>query len=41
MRNPSEPKRPMVLLPLKYLKEVKWIPEERLSFWRHIDQVRT
>lgn len=30
----------MVVLPVKYLDEVKWLPEQRMSFWRHIDRVR-
>ncbi|KAM0812676.1 hypothetical protein AB5N19_12667 [Seiridium cardinale] len=26
------------MLPMKYVDEVKWIPEERISFWKHIDK---
>lgn len=40
MRDPNDPKRPMVMLPVKYIEEVKWVREERLSFWKHIDKVR-
>lgn len=39
MRDPNDLQRPMVVLPVKYLNEVKWIPEDRLSFWKHIDKV--
>ncbi|KAI1846208.1 hypothetical protein JX266_007733 [Neoarthrinium moseri] len=38
MKDPNDPKRPVAMLPMKYLEEVKWIPEERISFWKHIDK---
>jgi hypothetical protein len=41
MRDPNDPERPMVVLPVKYIEEVKWIPENRVSFWKHIDKVRS
>jgi hypothetical protein len=39
MRNPNDLERPMVMLPVKYIDEIKWIQENRLSFWKHIDKV--
>jgi hypothetical protein len=39
MRDPNDLERPMVMLPVKYIDEIKWIPENRLSFWKHIDKV--
>ncbi|TVY90415.1 Cytochrome P450 monooxygenase [Lachnellula willkommii] len=38
MRDPNDPERPMVMLPAKYIDEIKWIPENRMSFWKHIDK---
>ncbi|TGJ78286.1 hypothetical protein E0Z10_g10478 [Xylaria hypoxylon] len=38
MRNPNDAPNPMVILPVKYLDEVRWLPEQRMSFWRHIDK---
>ncbi|KAI1759967.1 cytochrome P450 [Hypoxylon sp. FL1150] len=38
MRDPNDAERPMVVLPVKYLEEIKWIPENRISFWKHIDK---
>ncbi|KAK6064319.1 cytochrome P450 [Seiridium cupressi] len=38
MKDPNDPDRPLAMLPLKYVDEVKWIPEERISFWKHIDK---
>ncbi|KFA78620.1 hypothetical protein S40288_06963 [Stachybotrys chartarum IBT 40288] len=29
---------PLVILPVKYLDEVKWLSEKRMSFWQHIDK---
>ncbi|KAI1322508.1 hypothetical protein F5Y16DRAFT_386325 [Xylariaceae sp. FL0255] len=29
----------MVISDVKYVDEVKWVPEQRMSFWRHIDRV--
>lgn len=42
MRDPNDPeRRPLVILPVRYLDKVKWIPENRMSFWKHIDKVCT
>jgi cytochrome P450 len=38
MRDPNDAKRPLVVLPVRYLDEVKWLPEKRMSFWKHIDK---
>ncbi|KAI3316491.1 cytochrome P450 [Xylariaceae sp. AK1471] len=38
MQNPNHVPDPMVVLPVKYLDEVKWLPEKRMSMWRHIDR---
>lgn len=32
MRDPANPKRPQVLLPMKYLAEVRNAPQSQLSF---------
>lgn len=39
MRDPTDPEKPMFILPFRYLNEVKWRPEHVLSMWRHIDKV--
>ncbi|KAI1171802.1 cytochrome P450 [Nemania sp. FL0916] len=38
MRNPNDVSTPMVILPVKYLDELRWLPERRMSFWRYIDK---
>jgi hypothetical protein len=40
MRDPNDKNNPVVMLPVKYLKEVKWARKDTLSFWHHIDKVR-
>ena len=32
MRNPADPNKPQLILPFKYLDEVKTAPQSRLSF---------
>ncbi|GAB1316570.1 hypothetical protein MFIFM68171_06780 [Madurella fahalii] len=39
MRNPNDREQLVIMLPFKYLDEVKWAPGGRLSFWRYIDKV--
>ncbi|KAB5575413.1 cytochrome P450 [Coniochaeta sp. 2T2.1] len=39
IRDPTEVEQPMAVLPVKYLDEVKWLPEQKMSFWTHIDKL--
>lgn len=39
MRDPDDPDRPLAMLPLRYLDEVKWISEERISVGKLMDKV--
>ncbi|KAI0454990.1 hypothetical protein F5B21DRAFT_503784 [Xylaria acuta] len=38
MRNLNDVLNPMTILPVKDLDEVRWLPEQRMSFWHHIDK---
>lgn len=40
MRNPLEKDRPIVILPFKYLEEVRRAPDSRLSLPKHLEKVR-
>lgn len=39
MRNPADPDHPQVVLPAKYLSELKSAPESRFSFRLYSEQV--
>ncbi|KAM7183454.1 cytochrome P450 monooxygenase [Naviculisporaceae sp. PSN 640] len=39
IHNPFDPKQPLIVLPFKYMDEVKWAPESRFSFWDFIDKL--
>jgi hypothetical protein len=39
MRNLVDDKRPLVILPLKYLEEVKNAPQDKLSFALFVEKV--
>ena len=40
MRNIVDDKSPLVILPLKYLEEVKNAPQDKLSFALYVEKVR-
>ncbi|KAM7185885.1 cytochrome P450 monooxygenase [Rhypophila sp. PSN 637] len=39
IQNPFDPKQPLIVLPFKYLDEVKWAPKSRFSFYDFIDKL--